>query len=261
MALRKSLIQFEGKVEGINSFLPRNRKETDGYIVRKNGGPSAKQIEKLPSCWRVRQNNNEFGICSSAAKSLRMAIAPVKHLTDVNLASQFTSLCRQLLLQDKAHDIGSRTVIFSRFGTQLSGFNLNQQHLFDSVVRHPLSVTLDREKAAARIELPALQPGVSIVLPWLQPLYRLIFTLGVVEDIAVKGFPRGWTVPVSFSTPWYLAQQGIEAGTVNLQLDKSILGKNECMVVAVGIEMGTVVTDAVVNRVKYTGCGKILQAG
>ncbi|RFM31780.1 hypothetical protein [Chitinophaga silvisoli] len=261
MALRKSLIQFEGKLEGINFYLPRNREEKDGYIVRKNGGPSAKQIEKLPSCERVRQNNKEFGVCSSAAKSLRMAIAPVKHLTDVNLASQFTALCRQLLLQDQAHDPGSRSVLFSRFGTQLSGFNLNEQHLFDSVVRHPLSVTLDRKKAAARIEIPALQPGVSIVLPWQQPVYRLILSLGAVEDITLKGFSGGWTVPVSFSTPWYLAKQGIEASTVSLQLDKAILGKSECMIVAVGIEMGTVVTDAVVNWVKYTGCGKILQAG
>lgn len=261
MALRKSLIQFEGKVEGINSFLPRNRKEEDGYIVRKNGGPSKKQIEKLPSCEQVRQNNNEFGICSSAAKSLRMAIAPVKHLTDVNLASKFTSLCRQLLLQDTAHTPGSRTVIFSRFGTQLSGYNLNQQYLFDSVVRHPISVTLNPEKASARIAIPALQPGVSIVLPWRQPMYRLIFSLGVVEDTSLKGYPRGWKVPVSFSTPWYIAQQGIEAGNLTLQLNNATIGKNECMVVAVGIEMGTVVTDAVVNWVKYTGCGKILQAG
>ena len=92
MAIRKSIIQFEGKIEGLNSYLPKNRKPEDGYIVRKNGGPSAKQIEKLPTCERVRENNNEFGICSSAAKSLRMAISPVSHLADMNLAARFTSL-------------------------------------------------------------------------------------------------------------------------------------------------------------------------
>ncbi|WP_440135633.1 hypothetical protein [Chitinophaga sancti] len=261
MAIRKSFIQFEGKIEGINFFRPRNRKPEDGYIVRKNGGPTRKQIELLPSCERVRENNNEFGTCSSAAKSLRMAISPVKHLTDMNLAAQFTSLSRHLLLQDRENSRGNRIVRFSTLGNQMSGFNLNQQYLFDSVIRHPLAATLDRNTASVEIEVPVLQPGLSIVLPWKQPMYRLVFSLGTVWDAAMKGFPRIWAEPVSFISPWYLREEVVPASTVTLQLNKEKISRDECMVVAVGVEMGTVVTDSLVQWVKYTGCGKIIQAG
>lgn len=261
MAIRKSVIQFEGKLEGFNSYLPRSRDEADGYIIRKNGGPSRKQIEKLPSCERVRRNNRDFGTCSSAARILRMAITPVKHLADVNLAAQFTALCRHLLSQDKAHQPGSRVVSFAAFGRQLSGFNLNKRHLFDGVVRHPLSVTLDRDTGSATITVPVLQPGVSLVLPWQQPLYRLVFSLGVVWDVSEKGYSDYRLLPVSFVSPWYPVQQKAEESTVSLQLDNRHAGKEECMVVAVGVEMGTVVTDAIVTTVKHTGCGKILLVG
>lgn len=260
MAIRKSIIQFEGKIEGLNSYLPKNRKPEDGYIVRKNGGPSAKQIEKLPTCERVRENNNEFGICSSAAKSLRMAISPVNHLADMNLAARFTSLSRHLLEQDKDHTRGQRTVQFSAFGRQISGFNLNEQHLFDSVIRHPLAVTLNREKAIATIDVPVLQPGISILLPWQQPMYRLIFSLGTVSDTSIKRYPGYGHGPVTHISPWYMAKEAVAASTFTLELNTKIR-EDVCMVVAVGIEMGTVVTDAVVQWVKYTGCAKILLAG
>ncbi|WP_343691767.1 hypothetical protein [Chitinophaga sp.] len=261
MAIRKSVIQFEGKLEGFNSFLPKGRDEADGYIVRKNGGPSRKQIEKLPSCERVRRNNKDFGTCSSAAKALRMAISPVTHLADVNLAAQFTSLCRHLLSQDHDHTPGSRTVSFAAFGHQLSGCNLNRRYLFDSVVRHPLSVTLDRNAARATIAVPVLQPGVNLVLPWQPPLYRLIFSLGEVGDISEKGFSGNWRPPVSFVSPWYPVQQKVEESTVTLQSDHGPIGEKECWVVAAGLEMGTIVTDAIVTKVKHTGCGKILLVG
>lgn len=261
MAIRKSVIQFEGKLEGFNSYLPRNRDEADGYIVRKNGGPTRKQIEKLPSCEQVRHNNNDFGTCSSAAVVLRRAILPVKHLTDQNLAAQFTALCKHLLSQDTESNPGSRIVMFSAFGNQLSGFNLNKRYLFDSVVRHPLYVALHRDTASAEIVLPALQPGVSLALPWQQPLYRLILSLGKAWDVSKKGFPGQWLPPVSFISPWYISQQRVEENTITLQLDPHHVGKDECLILAVGLEMGTIVTDAIVKPVKHIGCGKILLAG
>jgi|GEM_PF-4842939 len=261
MAIRKSVLQFEGKLEGFNSYLPKGRDEADGYIIRKNGGPSRKQIEKLASCERVRLNNKDFGTCSSAAKAIRNAISPLTHLADKNLAAQFTALCKHLLSQDKVGDLGSRTVPFGAFGNQMSGFNLNRGHLFDSVVRHPLTVVLHRDTASAGITVPVLQPGVSLVLPWQQPLYRLIFTLGIVTDISQKVFWAKWPQPATFTSPWNVVQQKVEESTVTLQLDNMKVGKENCLIVAAGIEMGTIVTDAIVTTVKHTGCGKILLAG
>ncbi|WP_343674147.1 hypothetical protein [Chitinophaga sp.] len=255
MAILKSVLRFKGKLEGMNAYLPKNRDEADGYILRKNGGPSAKKIAKLPSCEPIRRNNDEFGTCSSAGKSVRMAISPVKHLADMNLAPQFTSLCRHLLMQDNMNKVGSRTVYFSDFGHMMSGFSLNKNHLFDSVVRHPLSATLDHDTVTAVIRIPALQPGVNLVLPWQQPMYRFIISLGA------AGYYLHQQPPVSFITPWHTSQQAMEAATVTLQLSNGKINNNECMVVAVGVEMGTMVSDTVVERVKYTGCGKILIAG
>ncbi|OMP78058.1 hypothetical protein [[Flexibacter] sp. ATCC 35208] len=255
MAIIKSIFKFEGKLEGMNAYLPKNRDESEGYILRTNGGPTRKQIEKLPSCELVRQNNHEFGTSSAAAKAVRMAIRPVSHLADINLASQFTSLCRHMLKQDKKNKRGERMVFFSEFGYLMSGVNLNKNHLFDSVVRNPVSATLDHDTATAEIRFPALQPDVNLVLPWQRPLFRFIISLGV------AGNYRSQEPPVSYNTEWYSSQQAVEAQTVTLQLSNNKFSEYQCMVVAVGVEMGMVVSDALVESVKHIGCGKVLIAG
>lgn len=254
MAIIKSVLKFQGKLEGMNAFLPKNRDESDGYILRKNGGPTSKQIQKLPSCEKVRKINHEFGTCSAASKAIRMAISPVTHLTDMNLASQFTALCRHLLILDTGNPLGERIVSFLTHGHLMSGFNLNKKYLFDSVVRHPLFATLDHHTATAVIRFPALQPGVNLVIPWQQPLYRFIISLGA------AGYYKHQQPPASFVTPWYTSQQTVEAQEISLQLLHQ-LGIHECMVVAVGIEMGTMVSDAIITQVPHIGSGKILIAG
>jgi hypothetical protein len=257
MAIRKSILQFEGQMGGMNAYLPKNRKEEDGYIIRKNGGPNAKQIAKLPSCEQVRENNQVFAQCSRIAKSFRFAISPLQHLADVNLAARFTALSRHMLTA--GNDGKPRNSLdFSTIGYMLGGFSLNQRHLFDSVVRHPLTATLHRDTGSAEVNVPVLQPDVSLVLPWQQPVYRLIISLGTAgEKITQEHDP----VPVSWTSPWYVAQQRIAANTIPLQMEGGTMDQAGCLIVGVGIEMGNMLSDAVIDSVKYMGCGKILLAG
>lgn len=260
MARSKSILRFSGKLGDINAYTPKDADPEDGFIIRTNGGPSAKQIKTLPSCIVVRKNNDDFATSSCAAMYIRKAIYPVKHLADVNVQPKLTSLCKYIQQEDEQSPQGEKVVRLSQFGSYLSGFNLNKRHLFDSVVRHPLVATLDREAWSAEIGLPDLHPGIGLVLPWQQPLFRLIFSLGTATDRWRVATGNYSPEVVTHITPWTIAQQALPAQKIVLQL-KERVEANECMIVAVGIEMGMMLSDAVIKPVKHMGCAKVLIAG
>jgi hypothetical protein len=260
MARSNSILRFNGKLGEINAYTLKDADPGDGFIIRTNGGPSRKQIKSLESCILVRKNNDDFGTSSAAAKAVRLAIHPVKHLADINIQPKLTALCKYIQREDKKQVHGEKAVQFSQFGSYLSGFNLNKRFPFDSVVRHPLMATLHRDTGTGEINLPELHPGIGLSLPWQQPLYRLIFSLGTAADRWTAS--RGNYAPevVSFITPWTISQQFLPAQKIILQL-KEPVKERECMIIAAGIEIGTMLSDAVIQPVKNTGCAKVLIAG
>lgn len=260
MARSKSLIQFTGSLGEINGYIPKDSAPGDGFIIRTNGGPTAKQIKTLPSCAVVRRNNDEFASSSCAAKFVRRAIYPVGHLADYNIQPALTRICKLIQREDEKSAHGDRKVLFSQFGNYLSGFNLNKHHPFDGVVRHPLMATLDHDTRSATISVPDLQPGIGLVLPWQQPFYRVIFSLSTVPDMWRVSRNNDHPEVASFCTPWTIAKQGLPAQQIQLQL-KGPLPGTACMIVAAGIEIGMILTDALIDTVRNNGCAKVLIAG
>lgn len=64
------------------------------------------------------------------------------------------------------------------------------------------------------------------------------------------------------TTGWRIAAQAYKGETIQLQADiPEALRDYETLIVSIGIEMGTLISDAVIERVKYAGSGKILIAG
>ena len=52
-----------------------------------------------------------------------------------------------------------------------------------AIIRHSFHPHLNREDSSVSIELFTLIPNVNLNPPWPQPVYRLVFSISVVDDL------------------------------------------------------------------------------
>jgi hypothetical protein len=255
--LTNKALLFTGTVGNMSTY---TRKGSDVHFVRTKGGASKKKIAKSPAFEIVRRNCREFGEASGTAKGIRYAMLFVKHLADYNIHPVLTSICKSFMRTDMTGVFGDRDVELSKHRQLLQGFNLNQRHPFDGVVRTPVQCTIDRETASAMVQLPDLVPGINLHLPWKNPMYRFIINLGIADDWGIDADKASF-IPAIY-TPWHLATQHYTGGEFTLQADQTKkLKDEETLIVSVGIEMGNPVTDTLIHTVKHVGCAKLLKVG
>lgn len=263
MAFLTNGINFTGSLGKLSAYKVRG---SDKIIVRTKGGASKAQIRQSPSFARTRENNTEFTGCGYAVKSIRQVLFPVKHLADYNFTSTLVKLAKSIQLLDTTGNRGQRSIDLSRHRYLLEGFQLNRKNTFDSVLRHPVQCTIERETGTAEVQLPNLIPRLNLLLPWQYPFYRFIITFGIIPDIEFNGTSyksvEKQPLPASAHTVWQPVKQPFPAQRIVLPLaDLAVLNDASTLAVGIGIEMGTPVTDQLIERVKYVGCGKILATG
>ncbi|KAA2243402.1 hypothetical protein F0L74_12945 [Chitinophaga agrisoli] len=266
MAILKEGIDFTGSIGNMTAY---KMKGSDKIILRKKGGASKEKIHNHPRFELTRLNMSEFGGCAKAVKSIRKTLWYVKSLADHNFTPSLTELCLYIQKQDTQSKRGKRNVYVSRHRPLLEGFRLNEQTKFGDVVAGTLACTIDREKASATIQLPALLPGLNLQLPWKQPLFRFIFTLCVAEDAIFDARPGWENYPepeqpaiAHLYTDWHMKEEPFDARKLALELNlPTPLEDRHTLIVAAGIEMGLPVSHNFVKTVKYAGCAEILAAG
>lgn len=264
MAILKNALQFTGGISGLSAY---TMKGSDKIILRTKGGPTKAQIKKSPNHSNTRLYISEFGGASKAASWIRYAITPVKHLNDYRYGAALTALCKHLQRLDKVSVLGERGIAVSQHRYLLEGFHLNKQHTLDHVIRHPLTYTLQRHTGTATVQIPRLQPKINLHIPWQQPFFRFIISLGVVNDCNYTtdhaynppdSLPRFSTEHIH--TPLYSTEQALEAQSFSLQLSRpELLADNMSMVLALGIEMD--LSDTYRHKKDKPGCAKIIAVG
>lgn len=263
MAFLTDGINFTGSLGKLSAYKVRG---SDKIIVRTKGGATKAQILQSPCFERTRENNTEFTGCGYAARSIRQVLFPIKHLADYNFTPILVKLAKSIQLLDMEGDRGQRSILLSRYRYLLEGFQLNRKNTFDSVLRHPVQCTIERETGIAEVQLPGLVPGLNLLLPWQYPFFRFIITFGMVADIEFNGInyrsAEKQPLPALAHTEWQPARQHFEAQHVVLPLaDLALLNDASTLMVCIGIEMGMPVSSQAIDRVKYAGCGKVLAVG
>lgn len=232
-------------------------------IVRSKGGPRPEDVRTAPQFANTRKNNIEFSGASSAAKMLGQALISVKHLNDCNIHSQFTGMIRSIFEMDPGPH-GSRPVVFSRGAHLISGFQLNNKNNFDSVIRTPVTFSIDRSEHQAVLQLPPLAPGVNFKSPWPYAFFRLRINLGIVRDMHyVDGFGykpiledrMGYTEYLD--TEWYPADTKIIGQEVGLKIKDAVFDNTCSLVLSIGIEFASM-RYGEIKPIKHAGCAKIL---
>ncbi|MDP4265134.1 MAG: hypothetical protein Q8941_21580 [Bacteroidota bacterium] len=263
MAQLHSNFSFTGRLGNISAY---KRKDSDKIILRTKGGATKDRIKQAPEFDTTRRINAEFGGRSAGSKYIMQALGSLKSLADYNIAGPLNALIKPIQAMDTESEYGRRNICFTKNPGLLDGFNLNQRNPFDSIVRNPLSSTISKEDLSARIDIPALIPGINFfVPPGKYPLYSFMAVLNIVPDLFFDTYRYQPSTNIQYlSKPivsdWYPVLNGSPATTLEtaMQIVGSIpAGARFSIMLSVGIRFGTLGVNNEVQQVKNTGAAKI----
>jgi hypothetical protein len=226
-----------------NVFLPLSlqgisvyrMKGVDRMVVRRKGGPGAKAIKKSGQFINTRRHNAEFASAASAVAHLRHSFRPLVPIHNGNIMPALISLCWKILKKDTVHGLGEREVQFSHHRPLLEEVNLNPSKPFDAVIKCSFRCRVQKAKPSVTIQVPALVKRRNLALPRGFAYYRLIFTLGLLQDAPAA---KQRNHPVHTVSAWTKCSSGMPAQGYTLTLPSSqTLAAGSSLVIGVGVEM------------------------
>jgi hypothetical protein len=240
----------------------------DGIVVRQKGGAPREYVKNSPTFKVPRLYMSEFGGCSKMGKEVRFMMHPVRKLSDYNFSGFINKALKIVQKQDGAGELGQRSIMLSKHPTLLAGFQLNKNTTFDSVVRTPISYTVDRKTLSARVSIPALLRDINFHPNNKHARFRIDVSLGIVPDFTFdpgKGVykPAAWYTemfaPKNVSSPWYPALKGSPATSLEIALTNQVPGdEGYSLMLTVGVRYGSPMEEDVVVEVKRAGAAKVV---
>lgn len=266
MARLKGTLEFTGSLGNVSAYTMRG---SDKIILRSKVGVSKEKIKTSKNFARTRELNQEWIGCTKAGKGIGQSIRLIKHLADYNITGSLNAIAKAIQKCDTKNLPGKRSIQFSKYREYFEGFQLNKQTLLDSVVRRPLTFSLNRATASAVIHFPSLNPKLNFKNRNQRPLFRFCAVLGVVSDVEYSGDimiyrPLNGKVHgycCLYESAWFSAFAPFDGITAELRIDPELaLGETESLVLGAGIEFGNPLPNGV-EAIKYSGSGKILVTG
>ena len=262
MAQLQSNFDFTGKLGNVSAY---KRRDTGKIILRTKGGPTKHQFETHANFKMARRHSSEFGGRATGCKMIRRMLHPVLELGDYNSAGPIIALIKPIQALDTAHDLGERDILFSKDSSLLNGFNLNKRTLFESIVRNPLSFSLDRKTLSGTIEIPQLIPGINFINPGKHAFFGLVAAIGVIPDVLYSkdGYRCCWGKDEPWGSQWVVSEwfsslEGSKPFTLSVQYTQPVLDQSFALMLSVGIKFGTMGIGGAIQQVPHAGAGKIL---
>lgn len=265
MAILHSDLSVTGKIGDVTAY--KNQGTT---VLRSRRGKIPKQkFKKSPQYARTRELCAEWVGVTKAGSELRDSLR-LKQVEEPYFTGVANSLCK-VLQQQLPETASGRPVRFSAFPHLLQGLNVNRKLLFESVIRYPLEVTLDRTTLTATVDVPELVPGQNFNCPVRQPLYRILFILSSVSDIALLADQSDWKPVTHYKTSHFILETdwlSVKAirsafyGELSIRLPESVpMPDSLSLLLSASVEFGTTQVHGLPGLVKYNGCGKLLRVG
>lgn len=258
---------YTGGLGNISAYKMRG---SDKIILRTKGGPSKKQIKSSPNFAATRKNNSEWTGCTKAGQIFRTAIFPIRGFADYNISGPINGIAKIAQKLDTENELGKRSICFSKFKELFEGFNLNKSKLFSTVVQVPISVTTDRQAISTSLSIPAIWPPIQLDNAYNYPWCRFVVSLGVISDVVYDEKEQAYVAAHATCqgqyevqyTEWKSTKERLLAEKISFGLEgQTALEDCDSLVIGIGIEFGSEVSNQVVVPVKYSGSGKVLKIG
>jgi hypothetical protein len=258
MAKLNGNIQFTGSLDNLSFYKMRG---CDKIVVRKKGGPTRKQVKLSPQFELTRLNNKEFGGRAKAARLIKRGLHPLLFLADYNITGPLNALLKPIQKMDVSTERGKRSILLSKNPRLLEGFTLNRRHLLDSIIRTPVSYTIQGGQAVFNI--PEVLPGINFMPPGNYPCYQFIAVATLVPDMYYKDDVYGY-IPksdlygaIAANTNWLPVNTDAAATQLIIKGLPASKPDDHSILLAAGIAFGTM-QGADITPVKYVGGAKVI---
>ena len=242
-------------------------KGVDKMIIRRKGGPSKEQIKNDPEFNRFRSSSSELSGAGKVGGLIMQTSKAINHLADHKYCGMLTKVCRAIQTMDPTNDPGKRSILLSEFGNMLAGVNFNEQQGIETVLKHLPEFTISRNDCKATVIFPDLFPGINLANPWKHPLYRLVLTLGNVQDMIYgsEGYDVADPSVVQHKSKnisdWFSTGAVLPAQTMEVALPNLTIPDSNILVLSIGVQFGRLISNVMTEPVKKAGCAKILGVG
>lgn len=188
----------------------------------------------------------------------------VKPLADYNIAGSLNSLLKPVQMANQGV-YGKRGIELSQMPHLLEGFSLNRITPIESVIRTPIVCSVSRENLSARVEIPALVPGINFHVHQRHPMYKIIAVLGIVPDLfhhelgyRPSDYAYDDIYPEMTETPWLHSMKEAAPAVLELAFNDTQLPDNKySLMLSVGICYGRTTDTNRIEQVKHAGSAKI----
>ncbi|MBO9205244.1 MULTISPECIES: hypothetical protein [Niastella] len=251
-------IQITGSLGNLSYYKIRG---SDKIVVRRKGDPSGKRVKEAPEFERTRENNREFGGRSTAAKYIKSSLHALNVIADYNFTGPLNALLRLVQVTDTVSDRGERNVLISKNPRLLEGVQLNRRNQLESIVRAPLSYSLQDQQVV--IDLPELIPGINFITPASYPFYRFIALTAMIPDFYYtreRGKYQaqfGSYNTINRSTDWLPVTSRTNASKLIIDGFPANKPDNASILIALGISFGAI-NGAEIEPVNYVGAARII---
>ena len=261
MGKADSIQNIRGKVGSLIFYRLRG---SGDMVVRSNGYKTRSALNHHPRYEKTRQENMEFKGCVRASKDIIEAVSPIKLLGDFNSFGQLVRVCKFIQQADTSLPKGSRSVSISRSHSLLNGFSFSRYNTFESLVRAPLSIYIDRKEGNSRAIIPPMRPGIHLQNPAQQPQYRFVYSIGTVCDLSMSEKTRNYeTMNHEDATcymqcsEWMSWKETFPGTELFVQVPGWVDSPHRTLIAGIGIEFGRPSPSGEIEFVKKAGAGKI----
>jgi hypothetical protein len=257
-------LSFTGSISNISAYTMRGH---DKVILRTKGGASKKHIQTLPAFESTRNLNNEWKVVVLAAGRIRRGLNGLKPLAGYNISGPLNALVKKIQVSDLVNPKGKRSILFSGKPDFISSFNYNKQNMFDTQIRQPLSINIDKSSGVADIEIPLLQPSVNFFPHPLYAYFRIVLSMTAISDYIFNETNSKY-VAVRAPLPTYKpifsewAPSNIPQTSASFHYtptNEFLPGPDMILVLGAGIQYGMPGVDGSMQPVPYVGSARILK--
>jgi len=265
--------KITGTIDGVTYY---NIMGSDKVYVRKAGGPSKNMIKKAPQFEKLRRNNNEWAGCTKMGSMMRLALGNIIDLADYPIIGAMNGIGKQIQQSSNEEEHGKRGLYLSKNKQLLLGFNVSRKQVLESVLRVPITSSLNREEGTAQVVIPAINAEMYLYNFRNLPFYRIKVSMFAVSDVGFSPEnskyeatnPNYTDYGAGAISEWFTTNGSIAEQCIHLKIvlpSTSEQGfpvpEDLTLILTVGIEFGKVGSNSLPVGVKYVGCGKVVRVG
>ncbi len=263
--------KIKGTIDGVTYYTIMGGNKV---YARKTGGPSKVQINKAPQFEKLRRNNSEWAGCTKMGSIMRLALGNIIDLADFPIIGVMNAIGKKLQQANTEDEHGKRGLYLSKNKQVLLGFNVSRKQVLESVLRVPITSSMDREDGSAQVTIPAINAEMYLYNFRNLPFYRIKVSMFAVSDVGYSEEsskyeatnPNYVDYGAGALSEWFTTNGSIAAQSFDIKIEMPSYIEQGfppradlTFVLTVGVEFAKVGSNGQPMGVKYAGCGKVVQ--